>query len=43
MAGLSAAAYLLSKVLVLGVVSVLQALLIVLVGLAGRRCRPSGG
>jgi ABC transport system ATP-binding/permease protein len=35
MAGLSAGAYLMSKVLVLGVVSVVQALLIVVIGLAG--------
>jgi ABC transport system ATP-binding/permease protein len=42
MAGLSATAYLLSKVLVLGVISVLQVLLIVLVGLAGRQVPPHG-
>ena len=37
MAGLSAGAYLFSKVLVLGVISVVQALLIVIIGLAGMR------
>jgi ABC transport system ATP-binding/permease protein len=42
MAGLSATAYLLSKVLVLSIISVLQVLLIVLVGLAGRQV-PSKG
>jgi ABC transport system ATP-binding/permease protein len=42
MAGLSATAYLLSKVLVLSMISVLQVLLIVLVGLAGRKV-PSPG
>ena len=36
MVGLSATAYLLSKVLVLSVISVLQSLLVVLVGLLGR-------
>ena len=35
MAGLSSGAYLFSKVLVLGVVSVVQALVIVVIGLAG--------
>jgi ABC transport system ATP-binding/permease protein len=42
MAGLSATAYLLSKVVVLSIISVLQVLLIVLVGLAGRKV-PSHG
>jgi ABC transport system ATP-binding/permease protein len=42
MAGLSATAYLLSKVVVLSVISVLQVLLIVLVGVAGRQV-PSKG
>jgi ABC transport system ATP-binding/permease protein len=37
MAGLSAGAYLMSKVLVLGVVSVVQALIIVIIGLAGTK------
>jgi ABC transport system ATP-binding/permease protein len=37
MAGLSSGAYLMSKVLVLGVISVLQALLIVIIGLAGTK------
>jgi ABC transport system ATP-binding/permease protein len=37
MAGLSAGAYLMSKVLVLGVISVVQALLIVIIGLAGMK------
>jgi hypothetical protein len=41
-AGLSCGAYVASKVLVLGVVSVLQALLIVLIGLPGRMMPPSG-
>ena len=42
MAGLSATAYLLSKIVVLGIISVLQVLLIVAVGLAGRKV-PSRG
>jgi hypothetical protein len=42
MAGLSATAYLFSKVLVLGVISVLQVLLIVIVGLAGLKVPSSG-
>ena len=42
MAGLSATAYLFSKVLVLGVISVLQTLLIVVVGLAGLKVPSSG-
>ena len=48
MAGLSAGAYLMSKVLVLGVISVLQTLLIVIIGLvpvirANYRIDPTGG
>jgi ABC transport system ATP-binding/permease protein len=42
MTGLSAGAYLMSKVLVLGVISVVQALLIVIIGLAGMKM-PSKG
>ena len=42
MAGLSAGAYLFSKVLVLGVVSVVQTLLIVVIGLAGRPMPKTG-
>ena len=42
MTGLSAGAYLMSKVLVLGVISVVQALLIVVIGLAGTKM-PSKG
>jgi ABC-type multidrug transport system ATPase subunit/pSer/pThr/pTyr-binding forkhead associated (FHA) protein len=42
MAGLSAGAYLGSKVLVLGVISVLQAILIVIIGLAGTRMGTGG-
>ena len=42
MAGLSATAYLFSKVLVLSVISVLQALLVVLVGLLGVKMPSSG-
>ncbi len=42
MTGLSARAYLMSKVLVLGVISVLQSLLIVIIGLAGTKM-PSKG
>ncbi len=42
MAGLSATAYLFSKVLVLGVISVLQVLIIVAVGLIGVRLPPDG-
>jgi ABC transport system ATP-binding/permease protein len=42
MAGLSASAYLFSKVLVLTVISVLQTLLVVLVGLVGLKVPPSG-
>ena len=41
-AGVSASAYLASKILVLGVVSVIQALLVVGIGLGGRRLPPSG-
>jgi ABC transport system ATP-binding/permease protein len=41
-AGLSSGAYLASKVLVLGVISVVQALLLVGIGLAGRHLPPSG-
>ncbi len=42
MAGLSAGAYLASKVLVLGLVSVIQTVLIVVIGLAGKRMPPHG-
>jgi ABC-type multidrug transport system ATPase subunit/pSer/pThr/pTyr-binding forkhead associated (FHA) protein len=42
MAGLSATAYLLSKVLVLGLISVAQVALIVVVGLAGQKLPASG-
>ena len=42
MAGLSAGAYLMSKVLVLGVISVIQALLIVIIGLAGMKMPAKG-
>ena len=42
MAGLSATAYLFSKVIVLSVISVLQTLLVVLVGLAGMKVPSSG-
>ena len=42
MAGLSATAYLFSKVIVLSMISVLQTLLIVIVGLAGIKAPPSG-
>ena len=42
MTGLSSGAYLMSKVLVLGVISVLQALLIVVVGLAGAKLPAKG-
>jgi ABC transport system ATP-binding/permease protein len=42
MTGLSAGAYLMSKVLVLGTLSVIQALVIVLIGLAGIKMPPSG-
>jgi len=42
MAGLSATAYLFSKVIVLSVISVLQTLLVVLVGLAGQKVPASG-
>jgi ABC-type multidrug transport system ATPase subunit len=42
MAGLSATAYLFSKVLVLSVISVLQTLLVVIVGLAGQKVPSSG-
>jgi ABC transport system ATP-binding/permease protein len=42
MAGLSASAYLMSKVLVLGVISVIQALLIVIIGLAGMKLPRTG-
>jgi ABC transport system ATP-binding/permease protein len=41
-AGLSSGAYLASKVLVLGVISVVQAVLIVGIGLTGRHLPPSG-
>jgi ABC transport system ATP-binding/permease protein len=41
-AGLSAGSYLASKILVLGVISVIQALLVVGIGLGGRRLPPSG-
>ena len=41
-AGLSAGAYLASKILVLGVISAIQALLVVGIGLGGRRLPPSG-
>jgi ABC-type multidrug transport system ATPase subunit/pSer/pThr/pTyr-binding forkhead associated (FHA) protein len=42
MTGLSAGAYLMSKVLVLGVISVVQALLIVIIGLAGMKMPSTG-
>jgi ABC transport system ATP-binding/permease protein len=42
MTGLSAGAYLMSKVLVLGVISVVQALLIVVIGLAGMKMPAKG-
>jgi ABC-type multidrug transport system ATPase subunit len=42
MAGLSASAYLFSKVIVLSVLAVLQTLLVVLVGLAGQKVPSSG-
>ena len=42
MTGLSAGAYLMSKVLVLGVISVVQALLIVIIGLAGHEAAGQG-
>jgi ABC-type multidrug transport system ATPase subunit/pSer/pThr/pTyr-binding forkhead associated (FHA) protein len=42
MAGLSAGAYLMSKVLVLGVISVVQALVIVVIGLAGMKMPAKG-
>jgi ABC-type multidrug transport system ATPase subunit/pSer/pThr/pTyr-binding forkhead associated (FHA) protein len=42
MTGLSAGAYLMSKVLVLGVISVVQALLIVIIGLAGMKMPAKG-
>jgi ABC-type multidrug transport system ATPase subunit len=42
MAGLSAGAYLFSKVLVLGLVSVIQTLLIVVIGLAGKQMPAHG-
>ncbi len=42
MTGLSAGAYLMSKVLVLGVISVVQALLIVIIGLAGTEMPAKG-
>ena len=42
MTGLSAGAYLMSKVLVLGVISVVQALLIVIIGLAGTKMPAKG-
>ena len=41
-AGLSAFGYLLSKLLILGAVSILQAFVIVLIGLAGRALPPTG-
>jgi len=41
-AGLSALGYLVSKLLVLGTISVVQSLVIVLVGLAGRQLPPNG-
>jgi ABC-type multidrug transport system ATPase subunit len=42
MAGLSASAYLFSKVIVLSVISILQSALVTLVGLAGRKVPSSG-
>jgi len=42
MAGLSAGAYLFSKVLVLGAISVVQTVLIVVIGLAGTKMPPHG-
>jgi len=42
MTGLSSGAYLMSKVLVLGVISVVQALLIVVIGLAGMKMPAKG-
>jgi ABC-type multidrug transport system ATPase subunit/pSer/pThr/pTyr-binding forkhead associated (FHA) protein len=42
MAGLSATAYLFSKVIVLSVLSILQTLLVVIVGLAGAKMPPNG-
>jgi ABC transport system ATP-binding/permease protein len=42
MTGLSSGAYLMSKVLVLGVISVVQALLIVIIGLAGKEMPTKG-
>jgi ABC-type multidrug transport system ATPase subunit len=41
-AGLSSGAYLASKLIVLGVISVLQAVVLVAIGLAGRHMPPSG-
>ena len=41
-AGLSAFGYLLSKVLILGVISIVQAAVIVLIGLSGRAMPPTG-
>jgi hypothetical protein len=42
MAGLSATAYLFSKVIVLSVLSIVQTLLVVIVGLAGAKMPPNG-
>jgi hypothetical protein len=42
MAGLSATAYLFSKVIVLSLISILQSALVTLVGLAGQKVPPSG-
>ena len=39
-AGLSSGAYLFSKLIVLGVISIVQSIVLVLLGLAGGRCRP---
>ena len=39
-AGLSSGAYLSSKLIVLGVISIVQSAVLVLIGLAGRRCPP---
>jgi ABC-type multidrug transport system ATPase subunit/pSer/pThr/pTyr-binding forkhead associated (FHA) protein len=42
MAGLSASAYLFSKVIVLSIISIMQSALVTLVGLAGQKVPPSG-